>query len=402
MEYELLEDLVVPNDTKIVLLVIDGCSGIPMKQGGKTALSLARTPNLDRLAKVSSCGLLDPISPGITPGSGPAHLALFGYDPVRFNIGRGVLSALGIDFELKEGDISARVNFATVDKEGKILDRRAGRISSDENERISSHLRENIRLESGVQFFLKTEKEHRAVLVLRGDGLDDHLPDTDPQKTGVEPIPLKALQPEAERTAGLVSRVIEQARELLKDEPKANMVLLRGFAGFRPYRSIKERFGLNALAIASYPMYRGIARLVGMEVTRPTQTLDEEIALLKENFPKYDFFFLHVKKADSFGEDGNFKGKVKEFEKIDRFIPDILELRPDVLVVTSDHSTPAKLKSHSWHPVPVILYSRYCLPDDVERFDELSCAKGVLGRMPAVNLMSLVLANALRLKKFGA
>lgn len=401
MKTELLENLIVKNESKIIFLVIDGASGIPQKEGRRTALATGRTPNLDRLTKVSSCGLLDPIAPGITPGSGPAHLALFGYDPLKFNIGRGVLSALGIGFELKEGDVSARVNFAAVDQTGKVVDRRAGRISSEENQRICGKLKENIKL-AGGQFFLETVKEHRAVLVLRGGGLDDHIRDTDPQKTGVAPLPPKALRTEAEKTVGLVSQLIDQARQILKDEPKANMLLLRGFARFRRYRSMKERVGLNCLAIANYPMYRGLARLVGMDVARPTQTLEEEILLLKENFPKYDFFFLHVKRPDSLGEDGNFRGKVKEIERVDRIIPEILALNPDVVVVTSDHSTPAKLKSHSWHPVPVILYSKYCLPDEVGRFDELSCARGVLGRIPAADLMGVVLANALRLKKYGA
>ena len=402
MGTEFLEELIVKNDSKIVFLIMDGLGGLPMEEHGKTELAAANTPNLDKLAARSVCGILDPVMPGVTPGSGPGHLALFGYEPIKYNIGRGVLSALGIGFDIKKGDVCARVNFATVDnKTGKIIDRRAGRIKTEENSRICNKLRENLKIE-GAEIFIETEKEHRAALILRGEGLEDHLLDTDPQQNGYPPLPPKATDQNSDKTKKIVSSIIDQAKEILKDEKAANMLLLRGFAAYKPHKSMEERYGLKSLAIAQYPMYKGLARLLGMDIAPQSQTLEEEIELLESNFSKYDFFFVHFKKTDSLGEDGNFKAKVKEIEKIDRLIPGVLRLRPDVVAVSCDHSTPARLKAHSWHPAPTMLYSQYCRPDDVKRFDELSCVKGGLGRMPTANLMGIALANALRLKKFGA
>ena len=402
MGNELLEELIVKNDSKIVFLIIDGLGGLPMQEHGKTELATAHTPNLDKLAISSVCGILDPVMPGVTPGSGPGHLSLFGYDPVKYNIGRGVLSALGINFHLKKGDICARINFATIDnKTGKIIDRRAGRLETEENSRICKKLRENLKIER-AELFIETVKEHRAALILRGENLEEHLLDTDPQKNDCAPLPPEATDEKANETKRIVASIIDQAKEILKDEKAANMLLFRGFAKFKPHKSIEERYGLKSLAIAQYPMYKGLARLIGMDIAPQPQTPEEEIKLLEANFNKYDFFFIHFKKTDSLGEDGNFKAKVKEIEKIDRLIPGVLRLRPDVVVVSCDHSTPARLKAHSWHPVPTILYSQYCRPDDVRNFDEVSCIKGSLGRMPTVNLMGIALANALRLKKFGA
>jgi 2,3-bisphosphoglycerate-independent phosphoglycerate mutase len=397
-----LTGLLVPSSSKIVFIILDGVGGIQMEEKGGTELQVARTPNLDKLAEVSSCGLLEPVSPGITPGSGPSHFALFGYDPIQYNIGRGILEATGIDFPLTERDVVARINYATVNKDGTVIDRRAGRISSDINRRICQKLQKGLQLGGGVEAIVEPVKEHRAVLVLRGEGLRGEIEDTDPEREGVPPLEPKALNPEAEKTAGLVRKFVLQTRQILADEPKANMVLLRGFAKHTLYPSMKERYGLNALAIAAYPMYRGISRLVGMTVLSNVGTLEEEFRALVDHFAKYDFFFLHVKQTDSRGEDGDFEGKVAVIEDVDRYIPQVRLLQPDVLVVTGDHSTPAKLASHSWHPLPIILHSKYCLIDAVRKFDEVSCIGGVLGKMPSVDLMPLALAHARRLTKFGA
>lgn len=402
MQTDIIESLITENTTKIVLLVIDGLGGLPLEPHGKTELETAKTPNLDRLAGISSCGLLDPITPGITPGSGPSHLALFGYDPIKYNIGRGVLSALGIDFDLQHGDVCARANFATVDKDGIITDRRAGRISTEENTELCKLLRAKIEIPDEYKLFIETEKEHRAILILRGEGLDDNLSDTDPQKIGVKPLPVNPLHPKAEETAKLFNNILEHAHRILKNQPKANTILLRGFAKYHPYPTIEERFSLHSLAIASYPMYRGLAKLVGMDVAPATKNLEEGIKVLKENFPRYDFFYIHEKKTDSYGEDGNFNAKVKQIECVDKLIPEILALKPDVLAVTGDHSTPSKLKAHSWHPNPVLLYSQYTRQDGIKKFSESHCSQGSLGRQPSLNLMPLMLANALRLKKYGA
>ncbi|MDI6752856.1 MAG: 2,3-bisphosphoglycerate-independent phosphoglycerate mutase [Thermodesulfobacteriota bacterium] len=402
MDPSLLTDLLTPASSKIVFIILDGVGGIQVEEKGGTELQAARKPNLDQLAEVSSCGLLEPISPGITPGSGPAHFALFGYDPFQYNIGRGILEATGIDFPLTERDVVARINYATIDNNGKVIDRRAGRISNETNERICRKLKGSLQLSRAVEVIVEPVKEHRAVLVLRGEGLRGEIEDTDPEREGVLPFKPKAMIPEAEGTAKLVEEFISQSQNILADEPKANMVLLRGFAKHTRYPSMKERYGLNALAIAAYPMYRGISRLVGMSVVSSVSTLKEEFKALADHFAEYDFFFLHVKQTDSRGEDGDFDAKVAVIEEVDQFIPQVRAINPDVLVVTGDHSTPAKLRSHSWHPLPVILHSQCCLIDPVKKFDEVSCISGVLGKMPSVQLMPLALAHARRLTKFGA
>lgn len=406
MQGELVDSLVIQNDTKIVFLVMDGLGGLPIPGRDETELEAARTPNLDTLAGKSVCGLLDPVGCGITPGSGPAHFALFGYDPVKTIAGRGLLSATGVDFPMTPQDLFMRVNFATIDKQGVLADRRAGRIATEENERLCRKLAERVHLSSreasGVEVFFRTEKEYRAVLALRGDDLREEIEETDPQKTGVPPLPPRALVPEATRTSAILTEVIQKAGAALSDEPKANMILLRGYGKYRQFPSIGGRFGLKPLAIANYPMYRGIARLLGMNVHPLTYTIEEEFAALEQNFRNFDFFFMHVKPTDSSGEDGDFDAKVRVIEEVDALLPRLTALKPDVLVVTGDHSTPAALKSHSWHPVPVILFSDTCRPDRVECFGERDCIRGGLGRMPMVNLMTLVLAHARRLAKFGA
>jgi 2,3-bisphosphoglycerate-independent phosphoglycerate mutase len=395
------DSVVVTNESKIVFLIIDGLGGLAMEGKGGTELQVARTPNLDDLAARSICGLLDPVAPGITPGSGPAHLALFGYDPVKWNIGRGVLEAFGIDFPLEENDVAARGNFATLDPQGRVVDRRAGRISTETNRRLCQKIREAVRL-SPVEYFFEPVKDYRVALILRGEGLHDDLTDTDPQALGVEPLACQATDPQAEETARLVNRFLSQAQEVLAQGERANTILLRGFAKYRQYPSMEERFDLRCLAIANYPMYRGLARLVGMELHPVCEDIRGEFVALRERYQEFDYFFLHVKEADSRGEDGDFDAKVRILEEVDALVPQITSLNPDVLVVTGDHSTPAKLRSHSWHPLPVLLHSAYARVDEVERFDEISCARGGLGRQPMVNLMSLALGHALRLTKYGA
>lgn len=403
MQPQILEHLVKPNTTKIIFVVMDGLGGLPGNARGETELEAARTPHLDALARRSECGLFDPVAPWVSPGSGPGHFALFGYDPVQYTIGRGVLAALGIGFKLTENDVAARINFATIDKDGKVIDRRAGRIDSDTGKRLCTKLRQGIDLqEPGVEIFIEPVKEYRAVLVLRGEGLSGELEDTDPQRTGLPPYPPRGRGEHAEKTVRIVNRFLEQARTILSDEPRANMVLLRGFAQYRRYPSLQERFGLRGLAIANYPMYRGITRLLGMDLHPITPDIETEFQAVADHYADYDFFFIHVKPTDSRGEDGDFAGKVKVIEEVDGYLPYLTALQPDVLVVTGDHSTPAKLQSHSWHPVPVLLHSPYCRPGQVETFGERACAAGLLGRQPMTNLMGLALAHALRLEKYGA
>jgi len=397
----LIESLAIKNDSKIIFFIMDGVGGLQVGEGTKTELEAAATPNLDALARRSSCGLIHPITYGVTTGSGPGHFALFGYDPVENNVGRGVLEAAGIGFELTDRDVAVRGNFATVDSDGNITDRRAGRLPTEENERICRILREKISIE-GVEILVEPVKEHRVLIVFRGDGLAGDIEDTDPQKTGVPPLDPMALTAEAEKTAGLVKEFVRQTAEILRHEKQANMVTLRGFAKHKPYPSMDERFRLKPLCLANYPMYRGVSFLVGMEIYRVLPSVEAQIDALEEHYNDYDFFFLHAKTTDKTGEDGNFDAKVKAIEELDALIPRLTRLNPDVLVITGDHSTPSALESHSWHTVPVMLHSRYARLDPAEGFNERECLRGALGQMPAKDLMALALAHAGRLKKFGA
>jgi 2,3-bisphosphoglycerate-independent phosphoglycerate mutase len=402
MGLELIRELVDPAQARIVLLVMDGLGGLPSEPGGPTELEAAETPNLDDLAARSICGLHQPVAPGVTPGSGPAHLALFGYDPIKYQVGRGVLSALGIGFDLQPGDVAARGNFCTLDEAGRVADRRAGRIPTKKNETLCALLRDGIDL-PGVECFIETVKEYRLLLVLRGDDLAGAVGDTDPQEVGERPLAPKPLSPEAERTAGLVEEFLAQAREILSDRRPANGVLLRGFSQRPAWPQVGDVFGLRAAVIATYPMYRGVAQLVGMHVLETGATMEEELDTLEAHWDDFDFFFVHVKPIDSAGEDGDFERKVALIEQADALVPRILDLGPDVLIVTGDHSTPSLLKYHGWHPVPVLLWSRCCRADEVRVFGERACMAGGLGpRIPAADLMGLALANAGWLAKFGA
>jgi len=397
---DLLQPLVVANDTKIVLLSLDGLGGAPRPETGKSELETARIPNLNRLASEGACGLLRHVAPGITPGSGPGHLGLFGYDPLRYLVGRGVLEALGIEFDLRAGDVAARGNFCTVDGAGLITDRRAGRIATDLNVRLVERLR-TIRL-PGVELIVEPVKEHRFVLVLRGANLGGRLSETDPQALGKAPLAVRALDAASTRTAELVNAFVARARTVLADAAPANMVLLRGFDRLPDLPRFPDVFGLRAAAIAAYPMYRGLAKVVGMDIVKTGAGFAEEVATLTQHWQSYDFFFVHYKDTDKAGEDGDFDAKVAALERFDAFVPAIEALAPDVLVVSGDHATPSVLAGHGWQPVPVVVRSRYSGADPVRAFNERACAGGTLGTLPAQHLMPIVMANALRLTKFGA
>ncbi|MGD8465815.1 MAG: 2,3-bisphosphoglycerate-independent phosphoglycerate mutase [Anaerolineae bacterium] len=404
-DFTVMETLHIPADTKIVHLVLDGLGGLPRELDGKTELEAAATPNFDALAARSQLGLAVPVRPGVTPGSGPAHLGLFGYDPIRYEVGRGVLSALGIGFDLQPHDVAARGNFATVDEEGLITDRRAGRIPTEYGQKMVELLR-GIQL-PGVQVFVEVVKEYRFVLVVRptaGQTLHGNIADTDPQKVGVPSLPARARDEASEATAELVNDWITAAREVLRDHAPANSLNLRGFAKDPDFPKFPDIFGLKAGAIATYPMYRGVAKLVGMEVLPVAgEAVEDEIETLREHWDEYDYFFFHVKKTDSAGEDGDFERKASVIAHVDEVVvPAILDLQPDVIVVTGDHSTPSALKSHSWHPVPTLLWSSYCRPDGVAEFGERACGRGSLGVFPASDELPLALGHALRLTKYGA
>jgi len=397
---QLVRELKVANESKIVLLVADGLGGLPVEPGGPTELEAARTPNLDALARQGVQGLMDPIAPGISPGSGPGHLGLFGYDPVRNLIGRGALEATGVGFALGPNDVAVRCNFCTLDAAGIITDRRAGRIPSEQSAPLAVKLRQ-VKIPN-VEVFVEPVREHRFVVVFRSEGLGANVADTDPQRTGVPPLDPVAHDEQSQWTAEVARQFVKQARELLAGEPKANGLTMRGFSRRPELPMYEEVYGLKAAAIAVYPMYKGLAQLVGMQVVGRPSTLEEEIDVLEQAWDDYDFFFVHFKYTDSRGEDGNFQAKVEMIEQFDSIVPRVTALKPDVLVVTGDHSTPARLRSHSWHPVPTLLVAETCLSDRCTAFGEREAARGGLGRFPAVYLMPQILAHAGRLGKFGA
>jgi 2,3-bisphosphoglycerate-independent phosphoglycerate mutase len=397
---DLIKPLAIGNQSKIVLAIADGLGGLPIERGGPTELEAAATPQLDALVADNVCGLSIPVLPGITPGSGPGHLGLFGYDPLQHQIGRGVLETLGIDFALQPDDVAARGNFCTVDADGVITDRRAGRIGSAAARELVAKLKQ-IGI-PGVEVFVEPVREYRFVLVLRGAEAAADVDDTDPGRTGMTPLEPKARNPESEPTAKLIDQFIEQAAEILKDDHPANMVTLRGIGRRPPIPPMEEVYGVRAAAIAVYPMYRGLARLVGMTILDPGTSWAEQTQALRRHWQDFDFFFLHYKYTDAAGEDGDFRRKVQCIEEFDGQLPQIVELRPDVLIVTGDHSTPARLRSHSWHPVPVLLAAESCRPDEVRSFGERPCLRGGLGQLEAKYLLPLALAHAGRLAKFGA
>ena len=398
--HDLTRELHVKNSSKIVMLVADGLGGLPLQAGGKTELETANTPHLDELAGHGVQGASIPVLPGISPGSGPGHLGLFGYDPLKYQIGRGALEATGIGFPLETGDVAIRCNFCTLDDDGDIRDRRAGRIPTEESTPLVHKLRD-VKI-AGVEIFVEPVKEHRFVVVLRGEGLGGNVKDTDPQAVGVPPLDPVAEDEASQKTADVAREFLRQAREILASQPKANFHTMRGFAEKPVLPTYDEVYGLRAAAIAVYPMYKGLARLVGMDIIGTPHTLHEQVRLLEQNWDEYDFFFLHFKYTDSTGEDGDFDAKVKRTEEFDAIVPHVMALNPAVTIVTGDHSTPAFLGNHSWHPVPTLLVSDCCRTDGLTEFGEASCIRGGLGQFEAKHLMTLALANAGRLGKFGA
>jgi len=397
----LISSLAKENDARIALLVMDGVGDCD-NAGKGTALQIARTPNLDALAADSALGLLVPVATGVTPGSGPGHLGLFGYDPLCYEVGRGVLSALGVEFPLTGRDVAARLNFCTIDRDGNVTDRRAGRIPDEENRRVLAKVQAALKPPAGAEVFWQTEAEHRAVLVLRGEGLDDDIGDTDPQATGVPPLSPSRPPHEKSRTARLVEDLLAQVRRILADEPKANMVLARGFAKAPSWPSLAERFRLKPAAVAGYPMYRGVARLLGIPVVSQPTTAADVCAEAAKALAGHTFVFAHFKYTDKTGEDGDLAGKVRRIEELDAALPALLAGEPDVLLITGDHSTPPTLRAHSWHPVPVLMKAPHLRGGDGGRFTEVDCRRGQIGTIPARELLPLAMAHAGKLEKFGA
>jgi 2,3-bisphosphoglycerate-independent phosphoglycerate mutase len=401
-DFDLMRELKNENGSKLVLLVMDGLGGAPIEPGGPTELEAASTPILDGLARDGVLGQTIPIRRGIIPGSGPAHLALFGYDPLEFQVGRGVLEATGVGLEVAEGDLAARGNFCTLDAGGNIIDRRAGRIPTEQAKPIVDRLA-SIRI-PGLELKIRHVKEYRFALVMSGPDLGHEIDDTDPQKTGVPPHPVRALSKSSDHAADLVQSWVASAHEILKDESKANGVTLRGFSTDPRLPKFPEIYGLRAGCVSVYPMYRGVSRLVGMQVVDfAGESPHDQFSTVAEQWGEFDFFFVHIKKTDSRGEDGDFEGKAKVIESVDAALETLVKLDPDVIVVTGDHSTPASMRTHSWHPVPLLLWSKANMRPDIQtKFGERMCEVGGLGTLPASDVMPLMMAHAGRLQKFGA
>ncbi len=397
----LIHSLVQANDKRIVLFVMDGVGDCD-NDGKGTALQLAKTPNMDALAQRSALGLHLPVAPAVTPGSGPGHLGLFGYDPLVYQVGRGVLSALGVEFPLTARDVAARLNFCTIDADGNISDRRAGRIPDEVNRRCLKKIKDKLQPPAGVEVFLETESEHRAVLVLRGENLDDNIGDTDPQRTGTPPLRADRPPHDVSRTALMVADVFDQVKAILAEEKNANMILGRGFAKVPDWPMFSDRWGLRPAAVAGYPMYRGVARLVGMDVVAQPTGAQDICAETVKAMTDHTFVFAHFKYTDKTGEDGDLAGKIARIEEVDAALPSLLSAKPDVLLITGDHSTPPSLRAHSWHSVPLLMHAAHLRGGDGPTFDEIACRTGQIGTILAREIIPLALAHAEKLEKFGA
>jgi 2,3-bisphosphoglycerate-independent phosphoglycerate mutase len=407
---ELYSRLARPGDGRLLLLVLDGLGDLRTAAQPETALEGARTPNLDALARRAALGRTLPVAYGVTPGSGPGHLALFGYDPLspEADIGRGALEALGMGIDVAPGDVVARGNFATADADGNLIDRRAGRIPTDECVRLCTAINDHLASAPSVpgltaQVF--PGEGYRFVLRLRGPGLSADLEDTDPQILGVPPLPPKATGTSAGVTVERLAKILPVIGAALVREPKANRFLLRGFASLPHLSSLESLYGLRSGCFAGYPLYRGVSKAVGMTVAECGKSVRETFAAAAAGLAGLDFTFVHVKGTDQAGEDGDLAAKVAVIEEVDRELPVLLaalDSAKDVLAITGDHSTPAPMKSHSWHPVPVLLAGPHAFVDGLPRFTEGTCIQGHLGTFPAMNLLGLMLANAGRLEKFGA
>ena len=402
----LYSELTLKTKQKLVLLVLDGLGDLATpEQGFLTPLESAFTPNLDKLAKLSAQGRITPVAPGITPGSGPGHLALFGYDPVEIQVGRGVIEALGLGIELQAGDVAARANFCTLDGNGIVTDRRAGRIETEVCEELCALLSNRITKLGDVQVIIKAGKGHRFVVIFRGKGMEGPLTDADPHREGkpvpkVEPVNAKSAK--AQKAAALIAEFYQLALPILKDRQPANGFLMRGIAHQPKLELFEERYKLKPACLAVYPMYKGLAQLVGMKKIEGAQTISDQFEMYLNEYDNYDFFFIHYKYTDMHGEDGNFDAKRKSIEELDRALPLLLEKKPDVLAITGDHSTPCKVRGHSWHPQPVLLHSEYSGCDKLERFTETGANLGSLGVFDAKFLIRHMQANALMFDKYGA
>ena len=404
---------------KVVLVIIDGLGDRPISElKDQTPLEAANTPNLDYFATNGITGIMNAIDVGIRPGSDTSHLAIFGYDPETHYTGRGIFEAAGIGMELKKGDIALRGNFATVTEDLIIVDRRAGRI---ENVSKLADALNGMKID-GVRFFVKAGVMHRAGVVLRGSNLSHMVSDNDPHEVGVKVKQVKALDntEEAKFTASVINKFLEEAHKILKEHEvnkkrrkerllEANYILLRGASKLTHFEPFEKKYKLKACCIAGAGLYKGIAKVLGMDVLQvkgATGTANTDInakfIAAKKALAKYDFVFVHIKYADNYAEDGNVFGKLKFIEKIDDALIHLIGIKDTLIVITADHSTPCKLKAHSGDPVPIVMFGEGVRTDKVKEFNERSCMQGGLGRIKGKDLMNEILNLIGKAKLYGA
>jgi 2,3-bisphosphoglycerate-independent phosphoglycerate mutase len=397
---------------KILMIILDGASDRPVN--GITPLQHAETPNLDEIASLGISGIIDPIAPGIRPGSDVAHLSLLGYDPYEVYTGRGPFEAAGVGIDVKPGDIAFRCNFATVDN-GIAVDRRAGRIRGTKE--LAKAIGE-VKIDD-VEIIFKGSTEHRAAMVIRGDGLSQDVIPNDPAEDGRHVCKIEAINPEAERTAKILNKFVEETEKILeeheinrerreKGEPPANYILFRGVGEAPKLERFDERYGLKGGVIAAVALVIGIGRMCGMEYIKTegaTGDVHSDVRMKMKNAVRaledHDFILMNIKGTDEMGHDGDFLGKSDFIQRIDESLAEIMDIGA-LVVITADHSTPVSVGGHSADPVPVVMKGEGVRVDDVKAYDEISSAKGGLLRIRGMNLLPILADLTNRAKKFGA
>lgn len=412
---------------KAVLVIADGMADRPLKElDWKTPLEAAHKPSLNQIAKTGVCGIMDPISPGLTPGSDTATLALLGYNALKVYSGRGAFEAIGSGVNVLQGDVAFRCNFATVDNNLVVLDRRAGRISNEDASKLAESLQKiKLTKHSDAVFLFKNTIQHRAALVIRGPKLSTAVSDSDPEKIGEKASEIKPLDksPEAKLTAGILNELMQKFHEVLKQHPvnkervrrglpPAFIILCRGAGTIPNIKSLSQKYDISATCIGAAPLIRGVCKAAGMKLidvkgatgtpqTDLTAKAKATVQALKTN----DFVLLHVKATDVASHDGNIKQKIELIEKIDSMLGYTLNninSSSSYLAVTADHTTSSITRDHEGDPVPIAITGPYVRRDDVEEYDERTCAKGGLNRIRGLDLMPILMNLIGKTKKFGA
>lgn len=403
-------------------MIIDGMGDRPLKElGYKTPLEAAITPNMDKMAENGICGIMDPIKPGIRPGSDTSHISILGYDPYEVYTGRGPFEAAGVGVDVLPGDIAFRCNFSTADEDGIIIDRRAGRIREGTEELARSI--NGINIDQDVEVIFKESTGHRAVLVLRGNGLSDQVSDADPKHEGKAPKMVVAIDgsQEANKTANILNKIVKKSYEVLKNhplnlkridagKPPANIIIPRGAGAVPNVQPFGEKYGLKPVCIAETGLIKGIAKIAGMElvdIKGATGGIDTNLENIKNGIIEtaskdYDFMLINVDGADEAGHDGQMDEKIKFIEKVDVVIGELMRIEDIYFILTADHSTPISTMDHTGDPVPIVICGPEVRVDDVKNFNERSVTKGGLCRIRGNNIMDILMDLMNLSTKFGA